>query len=197
MIVEGVAANKAVAGQLGALLARVPSSTVAVFVEHEVDQRTVGFKVLKASDKVVKFESLAGAKLLAWVRAGATRLGGEMDAAAAREVVDLAGDDQWRLAEEIQKLVNFEPKVRVQAVRELVTPSVERSIFDLVEAMTSARSGQALAQYRGLLAQKQSEIYVLTMIQWQLREFAARQNRTGRPEPGGSCANGRHEPVCG
>ncbi len=171
VIIEGAAANKAVAGKLGGLLAKVPSSTVAVFVEREVDQRTAGFKALKTADKVVKFDQLTGSKLLAWLRAEAGRLGGTLDAAAARELVDLAGEDQWRLGEEIQKLVNFDPTVSVANVHSLVMPSVERSIFDLVEAMTDGRSSPAMTQYRGLLAQKQSEIYVLTMIQWQLRNL--------------------------
>jgi DNA polymerase III subunit delta len=171
VIVEGVAANKAVAGGLAAMLAGVPASTVAVFVEREVDQRTSAFKALKGADKVVKFEALEGPKLLGWVRAEIARLGGMAEPAVIRELVELAGEDQWRLAGEINKLVNYDPTVTVETVRELVAPSVERSIFDLVEAMTGGRAAAALAAYRVLLHQKESEMYVLTMVQWQLRNL--------------------------
>lgn len=171
VIVEGVAGNKSAAEKLPGILAGVPESTVAVFVERQPDQRTAAFKALLKADKVVKFETLVGPKLSAWVRSEAARLGGEMDVAAARELVDTAGEDQWRLAEEINKLVNFGPKVTAEAVRELVAASVERSIFDLVEAMTAGRTGAALGLYRDLLAQRESEMYVLTMIQWQLRNL--------------------------
>ena len=171
VIVEGVAGNKAVAQGLAAMLAGVPPTTVAVFVEREVDQRTSAFKALKGADKVVKFEALEGAKLLGWVRAEAARLGGTMEPVAIRELVELAGEDQWRLAGEINKLVNYSPEVTVAAVRELVAPSVERSIFDLVEAMTAGRAAAALTAYRVLLDQKESEMYVLTMAQWQLRNL--------------------------
>jgi len=171
VIVEGAAGNKSAADKLAGVLAGVPESTVAVFVERQPDQRTVGFKALLKADKVVKFEPVTGPRLSVWVKAEAARLGGEIDAAAVRELIDTAGEDQWRLAEEINKLVNFAPKVTAQSVRELVAASVERSIFDLVEAMTAGRTGPALGLYRDLLSQRESEMYVLTMIQWQLRNL--------------------------
>jgi DNA polymerase-3 subunit delta len=171
VIVDGLASNKAAADQLEKLLDGVPSTTVAVFIERNVDQRTKAYRALMKADKVVKFEPVTGPKLTAWVRAEAHRLGGEMEPAVARELVGLAGEDQWRLSEEISKLVNYEPNVGVETVRELVSPSTERSIFDLVEAMSNGNAAMALGQYRGLLEQRVNEMYVLTMIQWQLRNL--------------------------
>jgi DNA polymerase III delta subunit len=171
VIVEGVAANKPAAEKLAGVMAAVPATTVAVFVEREVDQRTVAFKALNRADKVVKFEALSGPKLLGWMRGEVQRLGGNIEPAAVRELVDRAGEDQWRLAGEINKLVNFGSEITVAVVQELVVPSVERSIFDLVEAMTAGRVAAALSSYRALLNHKESEMYVLTMIQWQLRNL--------------------------
>lgn len=170
VIVQDVAGNKPVADKLAGLMASVPQTTVAVFVEREVDQRTTAFKTLGKADKVVKFEVVTGPKLAAWVRGEVARLGGEIEPAAVRELVELAGEDQWRLAQEINKLVNHGP-VTVAAVRELVTAGPEQSIFELVEAMTAGRTAAALASYRGLLAARESEMYVLTMVQWQLRNL--------------------------
>jgi DNA polymerase III delta subunit len=171
VIVHGLAANKSASENIEKLVAGIPKTTVAVFVEREVDQRTKAFRVLMQADKVVKFEELSGSRLSVWVRSEAKRLGGDIEAPAARELVALAGEDQWRLAEEINKLVNFQPEVSVEAVRELVSPSAERSIFDLVEAMSAGKTAAALEQYRGLLEQRVSEMYVLTMIQWQVRNL--------------------------
>src|SRR5690349_6990085 len=44
VIVEGLGANKSAGPGLVDMMAAVPSSTVAVFVETEVDQRTAVFK---------------------------------------------------------------------------------------------------------------------------------------------------------
>jgi DNA polymerase-3 subunit delta len=176
VVVEGLSGNKGLGsgangGGLAETLAAVPKSTVAVFVEPAIDQRTVVFKTLSKSDKVVKFEALAPTKLPVWIAAEARRLGGSIEPATARLLVEMAGGDQWRLAEEIQKLVNYDPAVTAGTVRELVEPSVEQSVFEMVEAMSAGRTAAALDGYRRLLAARQGEIYVLTMIQWQLRNL--------------------------
>ena len=171
VIVEGLALNKAISDKLDGILTAVPKTTVAVFVDREVDQRTSVFKQLVKADKVVKFEPLTGSKLLAWVRAEVERLGGTAEPAVLRELVELAGEDQWRLSGEINKLVNYAPIVTVKTVRAMVAPTVEQSIFELVEAMTAGRTAAALAGFRVLVERKESEIYVLTMVQWQLRNL--------------------------
>ncbi|HEY6736596.1 MAG TPA: DNA polymerase III subunit delta [Candidatus Saccharimonadia bacterium] len=171
VVVENIATNKTVSGKLAELMAGVPASTVVVFTEREVDQRTAAFKALKAADKVVKFEPLAAPKLLAWVKAEVARLGGSIEHAVARELVDRTGDDQWQLENEINKLVNYQPEVTAETVQLLVAQTVERSVFDLVEAMTAGRAGVALVAYQALLEQKETEFYILTMVQWQLRNL--------------------------
>jgi DNA polymerase-3 subunit delta len=171
VIVEGLASNKSLGDKLPGILAAVPDTTVAVFVDREVDQRTTTFRTLSKADKVMKFEPLSGPKLLGWVKAQIEALGGSAESTAIRELVDMAGEDQWRLEGEVNKLVNYDSKVTVENVHELVAPSVERSIFDLVEAMASGRTAAALSGYHALLKQKESEIYILTMVQWQLRNL--------------------------
>jgi DNA polymerase-3 subunit delta len=184
VIVEGAATNKSLADKLSAMMTKVPDTTVAVFVEREVDQRTKAYKLLMGADKVVKFEPLSGPKLLGWVKAEVERLGGRIEPPVLRELVETAGEDQWRLSGEINKLVNYAPQVSVEAVRTLVAPSIERSIFDLVEAMAAGRVASALAGYRGLLEQRESEIYILTMIQWQLRNLLLAKTAPATMSPG-------------
>jgi DNA polymerase-3 subunit delta len=171
VIVEGLALNKGISEKLPAIMAGVPKTTVAVFADREVDLRTSVFKQLAKADKVVKFEPLTGPKLLGWVRAEIEALGGKAEPEVFRALVEIAGEDQWRLAGEINKLVNYDPNVSVELVRKMVAPSVEQSIFELVEAMTEARVDAALSGYHRLLELKESEIYVLTMVQWQLRNL--------------------------
>jgi DNA polymerase-3 subunit delta len=171
VIIEGLALNKSVGDKLAGLMASVPASTVAVFADREVDMRTVVFKQLSKADKVMKFEPLTGPKLQSWVKSEIQTLGGTAENAAIRELIDVAGEDQWRLGGEINKLVNYDPTITVKMVRELVASSVEQSIFEMVEAMTAGRAGDALAGFRSLLELRQSEIYVLTMVQWQLRNL--------------------------
>ncbi len=171
VIVEGLAGNKAVADQLADMLLAVPSSTVAVFVEREVDQRTALVKALSKADKVVKFEPLTGSQLLSWAAAEAQRLGAKAERRVLQQLIDLTGDDQWRLAGELGKLANYDPTITAETVQRLVAPSLDQSVFDLVEAMTAGRTDAALTAYRNLLAARESELYILTMVQWQLRNL--------------------------
>jgi DNA polymerase III delta subunit len=171
VIIDGLGGNKAMGERIEAILGVVPTTTVAVFAEREVDQRTIIFKALMKADKVVKFDLLSGPQLLAWCKHEVERQGGSAERAALQELIDRAGEDQWRLSGEITKLVNYDLKITPEAVRELVTPSLDTTIFNLVETMSAGRGSEALASYHTLLRQKQSEIYILTMIQWQLRNL--------------------------
>jgi DNA polymerase-3 subunit delta len=179
VIVEGLARNKSAADKLAQTLTAVPSSTVAVFVERDVDQRTNIFKELSRADKVMKFEHLSPGQLLAWCKQEVERHGGTAERPALQELVDLAGGDQWRLDGEIMKLINYDNTITVETVRKLVAPSIDESIFNLVEAMSGGRTDVALAAYRNLLAAKESELYILTMVQWQLRNLLLAKTAQG------------------
>lgn len=170
VIVEGLSTNKE-AAKVAELLEHVPSSTVAVFVEPAIDRRTTAFKELGKADRVMEFKPLMQPQLVNWVIAETTRQGGTVDRGVAIELVELVGDDQWRLSEELNKLVNFNASVSRESVRELVVAGVDRTIFELVDAMTAGRVAAALEAYHNLLAQRENELYILTMIQWQLRNL--------------------------
>ncbi|GAC1371543.1 MAG: hypothetical protein NVSMB39_5380 [Candidatus Saccharimonadales bacterium] len=171
VIIEGLALNKTIGDKLPALMAAVPATTVALFADREVDMRTSVFKQLSKADKVVKFEPVTGPKLLSWIKHEIEQLGGKAENAAIRELVDIAGEDQWRLSGEINKLVNYDSAVTVKMVRELVAPSIEQSIFEMIEAMTAGRVGPALKGFRALLELRESDMKILTMVQWQLRNL--------------------------
>lgn len=170
VIVEGLSGSKGNV-KMAELLASVPDTTVAVFVEPQIDKRTTVYKELGAADRVIEFKPLSATQLVTWTLAEVARLGGTIDRSTAIDLVELVGDDQWRLSEEINKLVNHSPKVSREDVERLVVAGVNQSIFDLVDAMTAGRVAAALAAYRNLLEQRENELYILTMVQWQLRNL--------------------------
>jgi DNA polymerase III subunit delta len=171
VVVERLSANKVVAEGALKLLTDIPESTVAVFYEGEVDQRTSYFKAMLKGCKAFKFESLSGPALSKWVDAQVASAGGTIDPAAKRLLIDMVGDDQWRLEQEIIKLVNYRKQVSSDTVKAMVAAGANQTIFDLVDAMTAGRLKQALASYRALLAERANEMYILTMITWQLRNL--------------------------
>ncbi len=183
VIIENLGVNKNVAKEALNLLDKIPDSTVALFFERAVDERTIYFKDLKKRAQTFKFELLAGSHLKKWVTDEARRLGGEIEPAAVDQLIERAGDDQWRLHQEILKLVNFQNVITVDAVRQMVEPGFQQTIFDLVDAMTNGKVGEALQLYRRLLAERTEEIYVLSMVTWQLRNLILAK-AAGRISPG-------------
>jgi DNA polymerase III delta subunit len=173
VVIRDLGKNKAASEKILTALDHVPESTVAVFYDSEVDQRTSYFKGMtkQATVKAVKFDRLAMPQLMSWVAKEVQSAGGTIDRSAAAKLVETVGDDQWRLAGEVAKLVNYDAKVSVETVGLLVEQSSNESIFDLVEAMSSGNLKSALKIYTQLLADRTNEIYVLTMVMWQLRNL--------------------------
>lgn len=171
VIVEGLGANKAAGDKLAKMLEQVPETTVAVFYETEVDQRTSYFKTMSKQPRSVKFDKLNAPQLAAWIKRETEKLGGAIDRPAINLLLEIVGDDQWRLEQEINKLVNYSPSITRQNVELLVTRSETQSIFALVDAISAGNIQNALVIFRGLIAERTNEIYILTMVTWQLRNL--------------------------
>jgi DNA polymerase III delta subunit len=171
VIIENLATNKPAANKIQDLLKAVPATTVAVFYDPAVDQRTSYFKALLSEAKSVKFEPLDHSKLRSWVVATAKELEATIEPAAVEALMRSAGDDQWRLGGEVEKLAMYDKHITTETVGALVVPSPTETIFDLVEAMTSGSADKALNFYRSLLSAGQSEMYILNMVIWQLRNL--------------------------
>jgi DNA polymerase-3 subunit delta len=171
VIIDDFGKVKVTSEALEASLAVIPSTTVAVFYDSDVDQRTAYYKTMHKVARSVKFEALSTPHLITWITNEAKRLGGSTDRAGAQALLSTAGEDQWRLSGEISKLVSYQPKITPETVALLVVPALHQSIFDLVEAMTAGRGKAALGVYHELLAERTNEIYLLTMVIWQLRNL--------------------------
>lgn len=171
VIIEDLGTNKALAPSVGPLLQGIPDTTIAVFYDPGVDQRTTYFKTMSSEARTVKFELLGPAKLQRWVVHETESAGAEIERTAIQRLLELTGDDQWRLSNEIAKLAAYGSPVTVQTVNLLVEEGSTETIFNLVEAMTAGKPSQALDGYHRLRQDGQHEVYILSMVIWQLRNL--------------------------
>jgi DNA polymerase III subunit delta len=171
IIVESLGKNKVVSAKIDHLIELVPETTVAVFVETEIDQRTVYFKELSKSAKVVQFEALPLPKLGNWIQGQVENLGGTIDRSAVNLLLEMTNGDQWRLSEEIQKLVNYKSTVTRETIMLLVEAGLDQNVFDMVEAMSAGRADEALKTYRKLINAREDPFKILGMVEWQLRNL--------------------------
>ncbi|TAK89055.1 DNA polymerase III subunit delta [Patescibacteria group bacterium] len=171
-IIEGVGGNKSVAPKVPELLDDIPSTTVAVFYEPSLDKRTSYTKVMQAqATKSVEFKPLATAQLHRWVSQRVEQLGATISRPALGKLLEIVGDDQWRLDNELTKLSQYNPAITVESVESMVESSPDDNVFALIEAVTAGRLSQALEGYHTLRADGHNQLYILSMITWQLRNL--------------------------
>lgn len=184
VIIEDLGANKTVAPQIEGHIKDVPESTVAVFYDAAADQRTTYFKALSKVARAVKFEPLSQHQLQQWAAREAKAAGAEIERPAITRLLDLCGENQWRLSNEIAKLAAYAAPITIAAVNDMVEESGTESIFNLVEAMTAGRVDTALGLYARLRSEGQNEMYILSMVIWQLRNLllAKAAGKTTPPE---------------
>ncbi len=171
VIIDRLSENKAVSPRVEELLDKIPESTVAIFYEAEVDERSLYFKAMHKKAKGVKFAQPDKNQLAAWIGREVEKLGGKVDRPTIHLLIERAGEDQWRLEQEIVKLVSYQKEVTVDVIEKLVVSNEHQDVFKLVEAVAGHQTKKALGVYRGLLSDQVGEVYILSMIIWQLRNL--------------------------
>ena len=170
IIIENLGKNKVVAEEVLDRLDSVPESTIVVIYDPEVDKRSKYFKTLSKLPKAVEFKPLAPPQLARWIEDEVTRLGSSIERPAAQELINRCGDDQWRLSGEITKLATYSDKISKENVESMVEVSEEQNIFDFLDSVMAKDTRAALAGLERLQATGQNEMYILTMLLWQLRQ---------------------------
>lgn len=170
IIIENLGKNKVVAEEMLERLDEVPESTIVVLYDPEVDKRGRYFKALSKLPHAAEFKPLAPPQLMRWIEDSAIKLGANIERPAAQELLNRCGDDQWRLQGEIMKLSTHDAKITKAHVEELVEVSEEQNVFNFLDSVMAGDLRAALGGLQRLQAVGQNEMYILTMLLWQLRQ---------------------------
>lgn len=172
VIVESVGSNKSVAPKIPDILPDIPASTVAVFYDPNADKRTVYTKGLQSkATRAIEFKPLSRSQLQAWAAKKVEQLGATIDRPALGRLLEMVGDDQWRLDNELTKLSLHSPAISLEAVESMVESSTDDNVFALIEAVTAGKTAQGLTSYHRLVEDGNNQLYILSMIIWQLRNL--------------------------
>lgn len=170
IIIENLGKNKVVAEEMLERLDDVPESTIVVLYDPDVDKRGRYFKTLSKLPRAAEFKPLAPPQLMRWMEDEAIKLGASIDRQAVQELLNRCGDDQWRLQGEITKLATHNPIIAKEHVEELVEVSEEQNVFNFLDSVMAGDLRASLGGLERLQAVGQNEMYVLTMLLWQLRQ---------------------------
>jgi DNA polymerase III subunit delta len=150
----------------------VDSKDIVVFCEEgEIPANDPLFKFLKKNAESQEFQLLRGQKLKNWIKKEFKRDGIETSPQVHALLAEYAGNDLWRLSNEVQKLAAFKKNKTVEPedVALLVKPKIETDIFRTISALAYKNKKQALSLMHEHLERGDHPLYLLAMISYQFR----------------------------
>lgn len=164
---------KAEEEQLKNYLKHVPDTTCLVFnCRDKIDKRKSLYKTINKLGKAIEFAPLKQGEIFSWVRSTLKKHGKQMEPNALKHFVYIGGNKLEELYTELVKLISYAedtPFITREAVEKVVTPTMEYTIFQLVEAIGTRETGTALILLDRLLSEGENVFAILAMISRQIR----------------------------
>ncbi len=146
---------------------------VVLYQRKKMDKRDKLFRFLKKKAKHQEFRLLQGEKLRDWIKKEFEKYETKIEERAITALIDYVGNDIWRLANEIKKLVSYKKRSAVEEkdVKVLVKPKIETNIFKTIDAIAAKNKKRALQLIDEHLEKGDSPLYILSMINYQFRNL--------------------------
>lgn len=158
--------------ELVTMLRDLPPSTALVLVEDQVDPAMVESWLPAGRGHVRGYERPRPAELGRWIERRAKHHGGRIEAAAIRQLSQLAPDDLGLLDTEVLKLITYADgrAVTLDDVN-LLSASPEVTIFGLLDALGQNQRGPALTHLRQLFQRGERSEAIVPQIAGSLRRL--------------------------
>lgn len=169
------------------LLRDLPEYICLIFhydtIEYKPDKRLKLHKILSEYGNVVAFSFLDERQLVDWIRRRCRALGCSIADDTARYMIFLCGSSMVNLITEIEKAAAFSTtgEIKRYHIDTVCTRVIDAVVFDLSDAITERRFDQAIALVDELLAQKNTEVAILSTIARHIeRLYAAKLHEQAR-----------------
>lgn len=180
VVLRGPGVSKQFTEHAEALLGGLADSTDLIIVEPKIDKRSGYYKFLKKETDLQEFPELDEQGLARWLVSAAKEQNGTLSASDARLLVERVGASQQLLANELEKLILYNPKITRENIELLVDATPQSKVFDLLEAAFAGNAAKALALYHDQREQKVDPSQIIAMLAWQLRILALLMTTNGR-----------------
>ena len=154
------------------IINNLPSQTILIIIEPNLDKRSTYYKVLKKDTDFKEFESLEFSKLQRWVRTYVQQQGGSISVSDANLLLTFVGDDQFLIQNELDKLLTYDLGITKSNIELLVDPLPSSTIFELLDASLCLNFKKAFKIYDSQRSQKIEPESILGMFIWQLHIIA-------------------------
>ena len=157
------------------------SDLILIYEEGDIKDNDPLLKFLRINSKFQQFELLKGKPLKNWTREEFQNHQAQIEPEALETFIEFVGNDSWRIANEVEKLVGFKGspntsrlskiKITLEDIKLLVKPNIETDIFSTIDAIASRDKKRALYLIHQHLAAGDSPTYLLSMINFQFRNL--------------------------
>ena len=168
--------------QLADAVPLMPDTTLLVLVDGDASDRNPLLTALAEHCQVHKQAAPTGQGLNQWVKRAVEGRGGSITPPAIQAITEMIGNDLWTLDRELEKLSLYATgrEITEPDVRTLVPYAQEANIFAAVDAIMDGRPGDALRMLAQLMDEGREPLYIIAMIERQLRLIALARDLTER-----------------
>lgn len=161
------------------LVSTIPSSTTVIVLEPKIDKRLKYYKDLKEIDQFETYDVLNGPQLINWMSEYVKDQKGSINFSDANYLIAIVGNDQNRLINELDKQLAFDPDITKENIDLLVEPSLNTTVFKLLDVAFSGQHQQVTTIFNQLISEKVEIPQIIGAIAWQLQLFAIIKSSPG------------------
>ena len=168
--------------QLADAVPALPDTTILIFVDGDVPQNNPMLRSLSEHCAVHREATPDAQALLQWIKQRAEDKGSSISPPAMQVLAELVGGDLWTIDRELEKLSLYATgrSITDADVRAMVPYAQEANIFAAVDSIMDGRPGPALRSVMQLMEDGQEPLYIIAMIERQLRLIALARDLTDR-----------------
>ena len=168
--------------QLADAVPALPDTTILIFVDGDVPQNNPMLRSLSEHCAVHREATPDAQALLQWIKQRAQDKGSSITPPAMQVLAELVGGDLWTIDRELEKLSLYATgrSITDADVRAMVPYAQEANIFAAVDSIMDGRPGPALRSVMQLMEDGQEPLYIIAMIERQLRLIALARDLTDR-----------------
>lgn len=172
VVLKDLGHNKELAENIEKIVNSADSANEVLIFDLNIDRRSTYYKNLLKFASVNEHKELGERQLITWAQGFAKDIGGILSNNDAYYLVGRVGQNQLRLASEIEKLVAYEPTISRQSIDDLTEPTPQSKIFDLLDSAFAGNSQKALKIYDEQRLLKVEPQQIVGLMTWQLQAVA-------------------------
>ncbi len=157
----------------------ITDDTRLILVEPNISRSTKLYRLFNSRKQLREFNTLSRSELRRWISRYVADAGGRIGSAAANQLLDYVGDDQWRLSSEIDKLLLLSKEITTANVGLMVEPSLKENVFSLLDAIIGRRRLRAHDLLKRLRLREVDFFRLVSLLSWQIHLLLVAKTNAG------------------